>query len=76
MRGYIYNLAPGPSRWENGFDLDLTRWEGSSKQIYSLRSTSFRFATKTDIIHNLFEIMYYIDKWGFVHTTNPNTDEE
>ena len=43
---YIYSLAPAPSRWENEFDLDLTRWEGSSKQIYCS-------ATKTDIIHNL-----------------------
>ena len=77
MRGYIYTKAPGPSRWENEFDLDLTRWEGSSKQIYSLRSTFVPLrCTKTNIIHNLFEIMFYIDKWGFVHTTNPNTGEE
>lgn len=68
---YIYSLAPAPSRWENEFDLDLIPWEGSSKEFFFICS-----ATKTDIIHNLFEIMFYIDKWGFVHTTNPNTGEE
>lgn len=45
---YIYILAPAPSRWENGFDFDLTRWEGSSKEFFFICS-----ATKTDIIHNL-----------------------
>lgn len=34
---YIYSSAPAPSQWENEFDLDLTPWEGSSKQIYLLR---------------------------------------
>jgi hypothetical protein len=43
---YIYILSPAPSRWENGFDLDLTRWEGHSNKFICS-------ATKTDIIHNL-----------------------
>ena len=76
MNDLIYTLAPGGHRWEIDFDLTLTRWDG--QEIYfPSRSTSFRsLITKTDIVHNLLRIMYYIDKWGFVYTTNPNTDED
>lgn len=69
VRDHIYSTAPGVSQWKIDFDLHSTGWEGSKNNFY-------RFATKTEIIHNLLRIMYYIDKWGFVHTTNPNTGEE
>lgn len=74
---YIYPSAPAPRCGKT--DLILTRpgGRGHPNKFIPLRSTSVPLrCTKTEIIHNLLRIMYYIDKWGFVHTTNPNTGEE
>lgn len=68
-RGHYIPSAPWGSPWKIEIDSTPTPWEG-------LKIYFHPFITKTIIVHNILRIMYYIDKWGFVHTTNPNTGEE